>query len=336
MTTPPFIVFGPSKSGTTWLQNLLNNMPDIECQFQVPLFPFERHEYKRITAKKKIFKIDNVSPFGNVFVDSEAEESYHIMNSYLKNTNAFTSSTIKKYINKNQSSTRNNSVINTIGRMQSGLFADSKAELVGVKAYTNIENYLTVYPNGKCIFIIRDPRDVIVSKRFHSLRSGVRFVKDLKNPLLRFFFKYDTLRKVFEKLNIRMTKNFFYDAEELEKKSSVVNRNVIDAYGGDWDGVAGYLIDCVARYPDNCLLVKYENLKLSIESELVKILNFLDFNGSIEQNVEATILENDLVKFGGDSFFRKGTVGDWKNHFTDENEAYLQRKFHLNTGKLSY
>ncbi|MCB0640852.1 MAG: sulfotransferase, partial [Phaeodactylibacter sp.] len=39
-TFTPFVVFGAAKSGTTWLQRVINAHPDCHCHFQVPIFPF--------------------------------------------------------------------------------------------------------------------------------------------------------------------------------------------------------------------------------------------------------------------------------------------------------
>ncbi|MFD1316839.1 sulfotransferase domain-containing protein [Namhaeicola litoreus] len=86
---------------------------------------------------------------------------------------------------------------------------------------------------------------------------------------------------------------------------------------------------------DNCLLLKYEDLKSDIYSCTNQIVKYCSVNAPIEQ-IEKAINLNDFAKVSGrksgvenkKSFYRKGIVGDWKNIFDEEllNILYTSKK----------
>ena len=80
------------------------------------------------------------------------------------------------------------------------------------------------------------------------------------------------------------------------------------------------------------LLVRYENLRIDIESELKRIASFLELNVSTahiqnavafctlhKKKQEITRKNTDLNESELET--RKGIIGDWKNHFSEVNEA---------------
>ena len=78
------------------------------------------------------------------------------------------------------------------------------------------------------------------------------------------------------------------------------------------------------RNPDRSITVRYEDLSLNCNFYLEKILRFLEIESSpdiVQQCMHAGSFQ---VLSGGrargeedqNSLFRKGVVGDWKNHFT--------------------
>ncbi len=88
---------------------------------------------------------------------------------------------------------------------------------------------------------------------------------------------------------------------------------------------------------DNCLLLKYEDLK----SDINKCVNLIvDYCGiDVDQNtVLNSIKANDFSRLAGrksgienkSSFYRKGIVGDWKNHFNDD---LLNKLYHNKGGR---
>ena len=132
-------------------------------------------------------------------------------------------------------------------------------------------------------------------------------------------------------------------------------------FDGNWDEFVGYFMkgdlpygsyfDHVLQWwsrkdNDNVLFLKYEDLKKDLKSQVKVIAEFIGFNFSDEQSeavaeqctfqamkskYNQSLPSHGLSKmFKTDSHLRKGIVGDWKNHFSDEqleefNQLYKSR-----------
>ncbi|XP_076813617.1 sulfotransferase 1C2-like [Clavelina lepadiformis] len=88
------------------------------------------------------------------------------------------------------------------------------------------------------------------------------------------------------------------------------------------------------RDQENVLFVMYEDLKKNPATEIGKIAKFVGVNRSdteIDEIVEATSFESmkrDASNIHNQlSFFRKGQVGSWKNHFTVAQSELMDQKF---------
>ncbi|CAN9509205.1 unnamed protein product [Ophioblennius macclurei] len=104
------------------------------------------------------------------------------------------------------------------------------------------------------------------------------------------------------------------------------------AWGSWYDHVKGYW---EAREERNILYLFYEDMKENPRREVVRIMKYLDLSVSeevIDRIVELTsfknMKENPMANYSCipkpvfdqsiSPFMRKGVVGDWKNHFSDE------------------
>jgi len=134
------------------------------------------------------------------------------------------------------------------------------------------------------ITVIRDPRDLIVS-----MSSYVSHLPVEKGGWGEVFAKKSDRDKIIEVID---KSDFIYDLYN------------------EW-----------ANY-DNCLLLKYEDLKEDIYKS---VLDVVEYTG-IEVNdlkIRKAIASNDFMKVSGrksgdeikNTFYRKGVVGDWKNYF---------------------
>ncbi len=164
-------------------------------------------------------------------------------------------------------------------------------QIVGDKTpqHTVGMSYLAhAFPEAKFIHIVRDPRDVAISAWFHLGKAG-------KAPNASSLTRY---------------------AQEFIK--------------GPWNvGVSAALKVTKDLGHNKVHHVRYEDLHTQPESEIRSILEFLNLDhtdASINACINAGKFENNTNgrKRGEEdqsSFFRKGIVGDWRNHLTEEQAA---------------
>lgn len=325
----PFIVVGPAKSGTTWLQKLLDTHPDIRCHFQLSLLPITvKHG---LYAESKVVLNLNKSPFKGIFKNEEVEKNYFNQQEYLlalqeeieEHTNR-----LKVGKSANEQAYLDQLRYNTLkGIFDTFLYDGSDKKFFGNKAYTDLELLFNIYPDAKIVTIIRDGRDVCVSKRFHTFRMGAYYHGDEKNQLLYQLNQSKFGRRVTKKLN----RQFGWFGESNYKQRSegedLFSEAALTKMATDWALIIKYLLDWQAKKPNQMLIVHYEKLKVNPQQETSRILSFLGADNS-EAIIEAIVEKNSFSKLkttGKNSFFRKGTSGDWKNHFTEKDTQLFKK-----------
>lgn len=153
------------------------------------------------------------------------------------------------------------------------------------KNHLDGNKYSSILMQHKDVYVIdikRDIRDVIVSNYYHDcFRNG---------------YKYE-----FEKY-------YWDEGRALAHK--------LNSYHKSWDS-----------YGNNYYLSKYENLHNSFEKEVASIAEVLGLSvgidkiGLIKEQTSIIKLRKEYKttpRFEGEKFFRKGEIGDWKNHFSDQ------------------
>ncbi|KAH0675601.1 hypothetical protein KY285_023402 [Solanum tuberosum] len=115
--------------------------------------------------------------------------------------------------------------------------------------------------------------------------------------------------------------------------------NGVHLYGPFFEHVLEYWEESKKR-PQKILFLKYEDLKIDPKKEVAKIALFLGKPFGNEEDLEIVLkkcslerLKNLEVNKSGSiasyihnsAFFRKGVVGDWKNHMTPEMEEQLDK-----------
>jgi|SaaInl8_200m_RNA_FD_contig_31_285840_length_1831_multi_5_in_0_out_0_2 hypothetical protein len=135
---------------------------------------------------------------------------------------------------------------------------------------------LTFRKDIRMLNIVRDIRDVLVSRYFHDLRLGRTAAENVES----------------------------YYWHDKGKKS--VNHYI--RYHKFWNELTNQ---------GNVFRCSYESLKTDFLYTVSRMFEFIDINFSASQIndlEEKTSIKN--KKFGPGKFFRKGIVGDWKNHLS--------------------
>lgn len=330
----PFIVFGASKSGTTWLQKVINEHPDCKCHFQIPVFPLSDDLLVRLNENTPMAYAERQSPFKGLFETKQEEKEYFLMSDFLRSRDFLKADYVDKYIKESGKpfSDEDKKYLEGLHhKMMRGisreLLADEKKSHTGSKAYTDIEHYFSVFPEGKMLCIIRDGRDVVVSKRFHSLRMNAFMHGDERNKLLGMALASPFLRKAMIKANKYLkfiSKSSFHQPPASGK---LIHEEVIRKYGNEWKKLVNYILDNKKKYGEHLMVLKFEDLKSAPEETIKRIFEFLGVKDTPEvvamvaENTNISKLKKDKDESG---FFRKGAIGDWQNHFSEEHKQLFK------------
>lgn len=167
--------------------------------------------------------------------------------------------------------------------------------------------------------------------------------KGLKNKKAKIIYIYrnpkDVLTSFFHFTNLLVTYEAVDSIEHFMEK--FLNGNVV---GSLWfDHIIGWYEH---RYDFNIMFMMYEEIKKDLRSSVLKISSFLEKELN-EEDVETIVKQSTFQNMKIDpranynkiityeigkrtydsSFLRKGTIGDWKNHFTVEQNERFDRIF---------
>ena len=92
---------------------------------------------------------------------------------------------------------------------------------------------------------------------------------------------------------------------------------------------------------ENILFLKYEDMKENLKGAVETVAQFMGYNLTptvveliCEQSSYSSMKENPAVNYswtkaneGSQPFIRKGVVGDWRNHFSEEQSARLDAEY---------
>ena len=170
-----------------------------------------------------------------------------------------------------------------------------QARVSVLKSHADHDLYQARYPQAKCIYVLRDPRDTLASF-FYYLNSETLYRNnpDMADHRCRSFSRY--LRRP---LSPSLRWNYS------------VNDAAVD--------VADRWARHVRSWQDapHCLTVRFEELKLDYVGVLCRVAAFL--------NLELITPLRPVGLFEGESMLpRKGVIGDWQSLFTPEDNAYVR------------
>ena len=260
-----FFVVGVPKSGTTWLQSLLDAHVEITCSGE-----------------------ENFSKLLSNFE--------HVVNDYNK---AMAANNQKLGANGHMLFTQENLehlIVTATGQLFDNYNGGSDIKCIGSKSPVMIETvraYAHMIPGAKFIHIIRDGRDVCVSAWIRNL-----------------LWNEEGTRKRWPSFEI-----------------------FVESTGLNWAGYINKARSVKIDFPDRYQEIHYERLHSDPESTIKGILEFLGVDASkpmIDLCIETASFEKlsrgrKRGQEDNESFYRKGIIGDWKNHF-DQNciEAFMK------------
>lgn len=138
--------------------------------------------------------------------------------------------------------------------------------------------------------------------------------------------------------------SYYYFQKELDKFDGTFREFYFtkrDREVGTWSEHIFKAFDYKKKYPDKILFIKYEDLKKDEVNTFKKVIDFLGYDIDDDQlsfSLKSTTFKN-LKKMQGDNgveiegkkvnFFRKGTIGNWKEYFDDE----IEKDFYENSKK---
>lgn len=328
----PFVVFGASKSGTTWLQKLIDTHPEVSCHFQRPILPINRNDVNLFHPGVTVYS-SRKTPFSGL-LNSDEEEQYLAELNFLNETMGKISSNLNSH-----NPLVRKSFEQYAKRFITSILYKEGASACGTKSYTNLNEFIKLFPQGKVISIARDPRDVIVSKRFHTLRMGVFFHGDERYRVLHFLNRSEIFRRFVRSRYhnlIPIVRETYFRATDAEGKLHVAEQ-ALYKYAYEWIAVNKYLLSFKENYSDNHLIIKYEDLKKDPNRILSSVFEFLEVENSPEVISEIIdIGKTSRVKKGKDSFFRKGVTGDYLNHLNADQIEWVNATCNEVANELGY
>lgn len=224
-------------------------------------------------------------------------------------------------------------VINTICRfMVIGLLkqgAGKKIKAVGEKTplFTAVEYELVyqLFPDAVFIHIYRDCRDVLISHIFHNLR-----LQDY-----RWYPSAEHGHRLYD---------HYINHRDVAELPELVTTKAIAEVGRNWNRVIDSCFRAEALFGDQYCAIRYEDLLLSPDIIMGKILDKLGVDSSGPM-VQQMVSRQSFAKVAKGrqpgqedrtSFFRKGIAGDWQNYLQPNEIAILNEICHENMTKLGY
>lgn len=325
---PPFVVFGASKSGTTWLQRICNAHPDVRCHFQLPIFPLKPGT---LNHPGPVVHNDERSPFAGVFQTDGDEQQYQWQLDFLTRTSLLRRDYVDRVICPHSAEQRkfaDGLHVRMARALASELLCDAPDKRVfGTKSHLDLDLLFRVFPRAKVVHIVRDGRDVCVSKRFHSLRMGVFYLGDERSRLHHLINRWRpsqvALTQLGRRLRISSPAWFRKPGEDAPLFTTVG----LTKFATEWKNTITYVRQHTASVPNQCLTLRYEELRAAPQQHLSRLFEYLEVDTSlatIDRIVAHTSFSKQKKK-KNNSFFRGGRAGDWQRYFRPQ-DAQLFNK----------
>ncbi|MCF8275172.1 MAG: sulfotransferase domain-containing protein [Flavobacteriales bacterium] len=267
-----FFVTGRSKCGTTWLGRMLSSHILIHCDINENNLT---HQDKKVT----FFNDDEF------FLHSQAQTFYHE-----RENNLIKSAAQKK-------------LIYDCPKPTAITFGDKTPR-------QHIPTLTKIFPKAPIIFMVRDPRDMIVSLAFHNKKLSPNEVGE--------FSEYET-----DKVDFRFVQNHILNYKTHDDLMTAIRAKETGC---------------------NVLVIRYEDLKTNCEKTLANCFKHLGVR-SPTFYTRYIVKKNSFKSYtkgrsagqqDEKSFYRKGIIGDWKNHLTAESRAFIENELGEEMRQMGY
>ena len=167
----------------------------------------------------------------------------------------------------------------------------------------------SIFPEAPFINIIRDGRDVAVSKAYHLFN----------HPEISDQFKSD--KSTIEDLaKFQANPNFFKENKDRLLACEEIFRDTATI----WKATIEHNERMKVEFPEVGIHdVKYEDAHADTNGTRRKMYKFFDVDPDLADKLTPKTRPGFKVE-KPKHFFRKGSVGDWKNYFTDQNKAIFK------------
>ncbi|KAI3896819.1 hypothetical protein MKX03_028325 [Papaver bracteatum] len=182
---------------------------------------------------------------------------------------------------------------------------DSPSRLIATHVpYPSLPESIKSCINCKVVYLCRNPKDNFISL-WHFINKLRALQKDISHSA---------------PMSIEEALEFFCSG--------------VSIFGPFWDHILGYWKESIEN-PHRVLFLKYEDLKKEPKTQAKRLAEFIGYGFSVDEESNGVIEETlhlcsfqhlkDLDvnkngtsrgKFKNIEFYRKGEVGDWKNHLT--------------------
>jgi len=305
---PVFFVVGWPKSGTTWVQGMLNQHPEILCRGEGKFFG--RDDRNETFEKVPVNARGQMLRPGSLFnILGESDDLRVWLERTWWTREGDTEEQISLLVREA-----------TLGFLGRELFKTNK-KIVGDKTpfagVGSVREIGEILPEAKVIHVVRDGRDVAISHTHHRwnrvrpVEEGGRLTPEEQD-------KRDRYREDPEK---------FVAAGE-----SIFSEEYITGAATSWRSqVGGAHRDGPSLLGDNYAEVRYEDLLTRPEQEMRRLFRLLgarDDEEIVRRCVEKRSFESITQRSAGEedssSFFRKGVAGDWRSVFTERDRQLYE------------
>jgi hypothetical protein len=302
-SSPVYFVVGYQKSGTTWLQKMLDAHPEVLCDGEGR--PFGRN-WRQEHLKQKPASYPPTSLYNAIL---SAED-------------------LRYWIERSVWSKRDDTEehLGNLTRLAVEYFLTQRLlksgkRFVGDKTVLQepgiVREIGEIFPDARVIHIVRDGRDVAVSAMHHRWNQA----EDRGGTV------------ALEPEEVRKRAAYAEDPETLiASGGGIFSEGWLESRSAKWAERVGTTVkDGPALLGPRYAEVRYEDLLVQPEREMERLFGFLGADASegvVRRCVEAASFGrlSQGRKRGEEaaSFFRKGIAGDWKNVFTERDRAVFK------------